>query len=343
MPAISASTAARTTSALIAETLLDEMQRDPRVFSLGEDAGRMGGVFGATRRLRDELGPERALDTPISETAFVGLSVGAAQAGLRPVVELMFVDFLGVCFDQILNQMAKNTYMSGGEVRVPVVLRTAAGCIGAAAQHSQVLSATFAHIPGLKVAFPSSPGDACRLLRAAIRDDNPVIFLEHKMLLKTRISELPWAGDADDRADPAPLGKVRRLRDGADVTIVAAGWMVQEAMRAADRIAENGVHAGVVDVRTLVPLDREGLIEAAGAAPALLVVDEDYRDFGMCAEIMATIAEHLGPAAPRMRRLAPDVPVPASRPLEEALIPSPAAIADQAMAVISGEVRAQSV
>jgi pyruvate dehydrogenase E1 component beta subunit len=340
---LTASTAARTTSALIAETLLDEMQRDPRVFSLGEDAGRMGGVFGATRRLQDVMGPERALDTPISETAFVGLSIGAAQAGLRPVVELMFVDFLGVCFDQILNQMAKNTYMSGGEVPVPVVLRTAAGCIGAAAQHSQVLSATFAHIPGLKVAFPSSPGDACRQLRAAIRDDSPVIFLEHKMLLKTRISELAWADDADDRAEPAPLGHVRQLRPGGDVTIVAAGWMVQEAMRAAARLSEDGVDAGVVDVRSLVPLDRDGLVEAAGAAPALLVVDEDYRDFGMCAEIMATVAERMGGDAPRMGRLAPDVPVPASRPLEEALIPSPEAIANAARRLIGHEAKAHSV
>ena len=164
------------------------------------------------------------------------------------------------------------------------------------------------------------------------------------MAAQDAVYELPWAEDADDRTEvAAPLGRVRRLREGADVTIVAAGWMVQEAMRAAERLADSGIRAGVIDVRTLVPLDRDGLVEAAGAAPALLVVDEDYRDFGMCAEIMATVAERLGPAAPRMRRLAPDVSVPASRPLEEALIPSPGSIADQAKELLTGEVSVHSV
>ena len=287
----------------------------------------MGGVFGASRTLQERFGEDRVRDTPISETAFVGLAIGAAQAGMRPVVELMFVDFLGVCFDQILNQMAKNVYMSGATVRMPLVVRTAVGCIGAAAQHSQVLSATFAHVPGLKVAFPSSPGDACRLLRTAIRDDNPVIFLEHKMLLKTRVRDLAWADDADDRDEPDELGRLRRLRLGDDVTIVSAGWMVQESMRAAEQLAESGVEAEVIDLRTLVPLDRAGLVDVARDARGLLVVDEDYRDFGMCAEIMATIAEELGPAAPPMARLAPDVPIPASRVLEQELLPSPNSIA----------------
>ncbi len=327
MTVATADVAARNTSALIAETLLDEMRRDPGVFVLGEDAGRLGGVFGATRRLQEELGSERVRDTPISETAFVGLAVGAAQAGLRPIVELMFVDFLGVCFDQILNQMAKNVYMSGATVRMPLVLRTAAGCIGAAAQHSQVLSATFAHIPGLKVAFPASPGDACRLLRAAIQDDNPVIFIEHKRLLNTRIANLPWSEDANDRAEPAPLGRLRLLREGGDVTIVSAGWMVQQSVLAAQLLAADGIEASVVDLRSLVPLDRDGLAEVGASAPAMLVVDEDYRDYGMCSEVMATVAERLGRRAPAMARLAPDVPMPASQPLEEALLPSPDTIA----------------
>jgi acetoin:2,6-dichlorophenolindophenol oxidoreductase subunit beta len=321
------------TSQLIADTLAEAMDRDPRIFIIGEDVGRLGGVFGATRKLQSRFGADRVIDTPISETAFIGLAVGAAQAGLRPVVELMFVDFLGVCFDQIANQMAKNTYMSGGRVHVPLVLRTAVGCIGAAAQHSQVLSATFAHIPGLKVAFPASPGDACRLLRAAIADDNPVVFLEHKMLLKTRIGDLPYADDLEHLDEPAEFGRLRRLREGADVCIISAGFTVQHAIEANSILARDGIAAGVVDLRSLVPLDREGLIEAARGASAVLVVDEDYRGFGMCAEVMATIAEALGPAAPRMARHAPDVPVPANKALEELLLPGPASIADAARAL----------
>ncbi len=325
---------ARNTSQLIAETLGAELERDPTVFVVGEDVGRMGGVFGATRALQERFGEDRVRDTPISETAFVGLAVGAAQAGMRPVVELMFVDFLGVCFDQILNQMAKNIYMSGATVRMPLVIRAAVGCIGAAAQHSQVLSATFAHVPGLKVVFPSSPGDACRLLRAAIRDDNPVIFLEHKMLLKTKVRDLAWAEDAEDREEPGELGSLRSLRAGDDVTIVSAGWMVQESLRAAELLERSGVDAEVIDLRTLAPLDRRGLVDVARTSRGVLVVDEDYRDYGMCAEVMATITEVLGRDAPPVARLAPDVPVPASRVLEQALLPSPHSIAVAARGLV---------
>lgn len=317
----------RTGSHLVAETLGDEMRRDPSIIVLGEDVAELGGVFGATRRLLGEFGPERVLDTPISETAFVGASVGAAQAGLRPVVELMFVDFLGVCFDQIANQMAKSRYMSGGKVAVPLVLRSAVGCIGAAAQHSQVLSATFAHIPGLKVAFPASPGDLRGMLVTAIRDDDPVIFLEHKWLLKTRVGELPFCEDLTGHPDPVPFGLVRRLRDGADITIVAAGWMVQLALQAAASLADEGIQAGVVDLRTLVPLDRDGLAREAQTAPTLLVVDDDYADYGMCGELIASVAERLGRDAPRMARHALDVPIPANRALEEAVVPSAHSIA----------------
>ena len=274
-------------------------------------------------------------DTPISETAFVGLAIGAAQAGLVPVVELMFVDFLGVCFDQIMNEMAKNTYMSGGRQSLPLTLRTAVGCIGSAAQHSQVLSATFAHIPGLKVVFPSTPGDACGLLRAAVRDPNPVILLEHKWLIKSRLDAIPWAADLDQRGEVAEIGKLRTLREGEDVTIVGAGWVVQQAWSAADLLSARGVEAMVVDLRTLVPLDRAGLEEVARRSSRLLIVDEDYRDYGVSAEIMATVVERLGPEAPRMARLAPDVPIPASKELEEALLPSPVSIAGAAEALIA--------
>src|SRR5450755_2220185 len=212
---------ARTGSYLVAELLAHQMEQDDSIVVFGEDVAHLGGVFGATRRLARRFGDERVFDTPISETAFVGMAVGAAQAGLRPVVELMFVDFIGVCFDQVLNQMAKNHYMSGGEVSLPLVMRTAVGCIGSAAQHSQVLSATFAHIPGLKVVFPGTPGDLQGLLRTALADDDPVVFLEHKHLLKTRVSALPWNDAPSPRtlAAPIPLGRLRRLSEGADVTI----------------------------------------------------------------------------------------------------------------------------
>jgi pyruvate dehydrogenase E1 component beta subunit len=247
----------------------------------------------------------------------------------------MFVDFLGVCFDQIANQMAKNTYMSGGRVQVPVVVRTAVGCIGAAAQHSQVLSATFAHIPGLKVVFPATPGDACRLLVAAINDENPVVFLEHKLLLKTRIADLPYPGELDHLDVAAELGELRRVRDGSDITIVSAGFAVQHAVEASAQLADEGIDAGVIDLRTLVPLDRSGLIEAARQTQALLVVDEDYRDFGMCSEVLATVAEAFGSEAPRMARHAPDVPVPANKALEQALLPSASSIAEAARTLLA--------
>lgn len=321
-------------SQIVAETLLEAMTEDERIIVLGEDVARLGGVFGATRKLHAQFGSERVLDTPISETAFIGAAIGAAQAGLRPVVELMFVDFLGVCFDQIVNQMAKHRYMSGGRVTVPLVLRTAVGCIGAAAQHSQVLSASFAHIPGLKVAFPASPGDLRGLLLTALADPDPVVFLEHKWLLKTRADSQPWHEDEPLAVEPVEFGRLRRLRDGGDITIVAAGYMVQLAYLAAQELAGEGIEAGVIDLRTLVPLDREGLVHEAASAPTLLVVDDDYADYGMSGEIIASIAEALGPEAPRMRRHAVDVPIPANKALEELVVPSPTSIAEAARAAL---------
>jgi acetoin:2,6-dichlorophenolindophenol oxidoreductase subunit beta len=326
----------RTGSHLVAAALRQEMLRDSSVVVFGEDVARLGGVFGATRGLAQQFGDQRVFDTPVSETAFVGMAVGAAQAGLRPVVELMFVDFLGVCFDQILNQLAKNTYMSGGTVRVPVVLRTAVGCIGSAAQHSQVLSATFAHIPGLKVMYPASPGDLQGLLIAAMRDDDPVIFLEHKWLLKTRLSELAFddAQPGDGEIEARPFGRLRRLREGSDLTIVAAGYLVQSAMRAASELAADGISAGVIDLRTLVPLDRDGLAREACGAPFLLVVDDDYQAYGMTGEVMATIAEQLGREAPVMGRHAVDVPIPAAAVLEAEIVPSVRSIKQAVRAMV---------
>jgi pyruvate/2-oxoglutarate/acetoin dehydrogenase E1 component len=320
-------TGRRNGSELVAQTLHDEMERDPSVIVLGEDVAGLGGVFGATRRLLRDFGPDRVIDTPISETAFMGTATGAAMAGLRPVVELMFVDFLGVCFDQIANEMAKHRYMSGGRVSVPLVLRSAVGCIGSAAQHSQVLSATFAHIPGLKVAFPATLLDLRGLLLTAIRDDDPVVFLEHKLLLKSRPADLAFVEDVSGPAEPVPFGQLRRLRDGSDITIVGAGFVVQHALRAAETLAGDGIDAGVVDLRTLVPLDRDGLAREAAMAPALLVVDEDYADYGMSGEVLASVAERLGPRAPVMARHALDVPVPANAALERAVVPSASSVA----------------
>lgn len=318
----------RTGAHLAAAALRQEMARDPSVVVFGEDVAKLGGVFGATRGLARQFGGRRVFDTPVSETAFVGMAVGAAQAGLRPVTELMFVDFLGVCFDQILNQLAKNTYMSGGRLRVPVVLRTAVGCIGSAAQHSQVLSATFAHIPGLKVVYPGSPGDLQGLLVAAIRDDNPVVFLEHKWLLKTRLPELPFndAQPADSQIEARPLGRLRCVREGTDLAIVTAGYLVQLALVAASELELDGISASVVDLRTLMPLDRDGLARTARGAPFLLVVDDDYQAYGMSGEVIASIAEHLGRAAPVMSRHAVDVPIPAAAVLEAEVVPSVSSI-----------------
>jgi acetoin:2,6-dichlorophenolindophenol oxidoreductase subunit beta len=336
-----AATDARTGSHLVAELLARQMEQDESVVVFGEDVADLGGVFGATRRLARRFGDSRVFDTPISEAAFIGMAVGAAQAGLRPVVELMFVDFIGVCYDQVLNQMAKNHYMSGGEVRLPLVLRTAVGCIGSAAQHSQVLSATFAHIPGLKVAFPGTPGDLQGMLRTALEDDNPVVFLEHKHLLKAKVSALVLNDAPAPRtyAEPVPFGQLRRLTDGADLTIVTIGWMVQIALQAAADLAAEGISAGVVDLRTLAPLDRSGLVREAARTDRLLVVDEDYRGFGCTGEVMATIAEILGRDAPLMARLAPVVPVPASLVLEREIVPSAASIGSAARKLLHGDTR----
>ncbi|MGH3275919.1 MAG: alpha-ketoacid dehydrogenase subunit beta [Streptosporangiaceae bacterium] len=326
----------RTGSHLVAAVLRQELARDASVMVFGEDVGHLGGVFGTTRRLNREFGDERVFDTPISETAFIGMAIGAAQAGLRPVAELMFVDFAGVCFDQIANQMAKNHYMAGGRVRLPLVVRSAVGSIGSAAQHSQVLGATFAHFPGLKVVLPGSHGDLQRLLVTAVRDDDPVIFLEHKRLLKARVNTLPLndALGPEEAVEPAPLGRLRHARAGTDVTIVTAGWMVQESLQAAEDLAGQGISAAVVDLRSLVPMDRDGLAEAASQASRLLVVDEDYTAYGMAGEVICSVAERLGPGGPRMARLGLDVPLPASRILEEEVLPGRRMILDAVTALV---------
>jgi acetoin:2,6-dichlorophenolindophenol oxidoreductase subunit beta len=311
----------------IAEGISQEMTRDPNVFVMGEDIGAYGGIFGATGGLLDKFGKDRIMDTPISETAFIGAATGAAAAGMRPVVELMFVDFFGVCMDQIYNHLAKNTYMAGGNIKLPVVLTTAiGGGYNDAAQHSQCLYATFAHMPGIKVVVPSNAYDAKGLMIQAIRDDNPVLFMYHKGIMG-----LPWMAYFEGSTNEVPevpytiaFGQAKVVREGKDLTIVAISQMVQKAVLAADELAGSGVAAEVVDLRTLVPFDRDAVLRSVAKTGRLLIADEDYLGFGLSGELSAVVAENLDTLALKapIRRLAvPNVPIPYSRPLEQFVIP----------------------
>ncbi|MDE2300276.1 MAG: alpha-ketoacid dehydrogenase subunit beta, partial [Burkholderiales bacterium] len=290
----------------------------------------------ATGGLLDKFGKDRIMDTPISETAFIGAATGAAAAGLRPIVELMFVDFFGVCMDQIYNHLAKNTYMAGGNIRLPVVLTTAiGGGYGDAAQHSQCLYATFAHMPGLKVVVPSNAYDAKGLMTQAIRDDNPVVFMYHKGIMG-----LPWmayfegsSNEVPQEAYTIPFGQAKVVRAGTDLTIVTISQMVHKAAIAADELARDGVSAEVIDLRTLVPLDRSTVLASVAKTGRLLIADEDYLGFGLTGEICAIVAENLDTLrlkAPVKRLAVPDVPIPYSRPLEQFVIPQVAAIVEAA-------------
>ena len=311
----------------IAEGISQEMTRDSTVFVMGEDVGSYGGIFGATGGLLAQFGNERIMDTPISETAFIGAATGAAASGLRPIVELMFVDFFGVCMDQIYNHLAKNTYMSGGHVKLPVVLTTAiGGGYNDAAQHSQCLYGTFAHMPGIKVVVPSNAYDAKGLMIQAIRDDNPVMFMYHKGIMG-----LPWMAylEGSSNAVPEapyviPFGQAHVLKEGADLTIVSISQMVQKSVLAANELAEQSIHAEVLDLRTLVPLDTEAILKSVRKTGRLLIADEDYLGFGLTGEISALIAENLDTIslkAPIKRLAVPNVPIPYSRPLEQFVIP----------------------
>ncbi len=329
----------------ISEAIAQEMERDPSVFVMGEDIGRYGGIFGATGGLLDRFGAERIMDTPISETAFIGAATGAAAAGMRPIAELMFVDFFGVCMDQIYNHLAKNTYMAGGNIRLPVVLMTAiGGGYSDAAQHSQCLYATFAHLPGLKVVVPSNAYDAKGLMIQAIRDDNPVLFMFHKGIMG-----LPWmayfeGSTREVSAEPyaLPFGAASVVREGRDLTIVTLSQMVHKAVLAAGELAREGIDAEVIDLRTLVPLDRQAVLASVGKTGRLLVVDEDYLSFGLSGEISAIVAENLDTVSLRapVRRLAvPDVPIPYSRVLERAVIPQAESIVAAARALCASSLR----
>lgn len=305
-------------SQAINDALKIEMQRDPNVYIVGEDVGTFGGCFGVTTGLINQFGAKRVRDTPIAESAIIGSAVGAAVAGLRPVAELMFVDFIGVALDQLYNQAAKMKYMFGGKAKIPLVLRTSCGAgIGAAAQHSQCLEAWFMHVPGLKVVMPSTPADAKGLLISAIRDDNPVVYLEHKMLYGLE-GEVP-AGEYT-----VPLGVADVKREGTDATVVATARMVHLALEAAQKLAADGISVEVIDPRTLSPLDSKTIIASVKKTHRLVIVHEEVKFAGSGAEIAAMVAEEAFDYldAPILRVAAPFTPVPFAMTLEQEYIPS---------------------
>lgn len=303
----------------IREALAEEMRRDPTVIIIGEDVAEAGTPFKVLKGLVEEFGPERVVDTPISEAGYVGIAVGAAMTGMRPVVDIMFGDFLTLAADQIINQAAKIHYMSGGHWKVPLTIRTTLGATRrSAAQHSQSLHALFCHIPGLKVVIPSTPYDAKGLLKSAIRDNNPVLFFEDKMMYQVK-------GPVPEEEYTIPLGVADIKREGRDITLVATSSMVYVALEAAERLAEEGIEAEVVDPRTLVPLDQEALIASAKKTGRVIVIDEGYEQYGVTAELASVIADgafyYLD--APVKRMGARNVPIPFSPVLEDATVPTP--------------------
>jgi len=312
------------------EALRQEMRRDPKVFLLGEDIGVHGGDFLVTAGLLDEFGEERVMDTPISETAIIGLAVGAAAMGLRPVAEIMFSDFFGTCMDQILNQLPKLKCISGGRINLPLVVRTSSGRAGyAGAQHSQSLEGWVARIPGLKVAVPSTPYDAKGLLISSIRDDGPVIFFENKMLYGVK-------GEVPEEEYTIPFGKADIRRNGEDVTIVATAFMVHEALEVANKLEGDGISLEIIDPRTLSPLDEEAIISSVKKTGRLIIAEEATRLAGMGSEIAALVAERALDYldAPIKRVAAMDLPVPFSPVLENYVLPDRTKIEAAVMEIV---------
>jgi pyruvate dehydrogenase E1 component beta subunit len=302
----------------VREALAEEMRRDPRVFICGEDIAEAGTVYKVLSGLVEEFGTERVLDTPISEAGFTGIAVGAAMTGMRPVVDIMFGDFSTLVMDQMVNQAAKIHYMSGGKWKVPMVMRATLGATRrSAAQHSQSLHAWFCHIPGLKVVLPSTPYDAKGLMKTAIRDDNPVVFFEDKMMYRMK-GPVP----AEDYTIPFGVADIKR--PGTDITIVATSSMVQVALGAAKLLEEAGISAEVIDPRTVWPLDEQTLVESVKKTSRAIVVDEGYGRYGVTAEIASVIAEgaFFNLEAPVKRMGAMHVPIPFSPPLEDATVPT---------------------
>ena len=319
-----------TFSQAINEALAEEMERDGNVVLLGEDVGLKGGAFGVTKDLWQRFGPERVRDTPISEGTIAGAAVGAALTGLRPVAEIMYIDFITLAMDQIVNQAAKIRYMYGGGVTVPLVIRTqGGGGRGNAAQHSQALEAWFCHVPGLLVVMPSTPYEAKGLLKSAIRDDNPVVFIEHKFLYAGR-------GEVPEDVYTSPLGKAAVKRKGDDVTIIATSRMVSRALAAAEALASQGVEAEVIDPRTLVPLDLETVLDSVRKTGRVVVVHEACRRGGYGAEIAATISEQAFDYldAPVQRVGALNTPIPYAKVLEDYVLPDEGRIADAVKGIL---------
>lgn len=296
------------------EAMSEEMKRDNRVFVMGEDIARQGGIFGQFKGLADEFGADRVRDTPISETAIMGAAVGAALAGMRPVADMHFADFMGVCMDEIFNQMAKVRYMFGGQCTVPVVVRAPDGIANrAAAQHSQSIEAWFLHMPGVKVVAPSNPADAKGLLKAAIRDDNPIIYFENKILYREK-------GPVPEGEYIVPIGKANVAKEGKDVTIISYSIMMKKAFEAAEILAKEGIEVEVIDLRTISPFDKETILESVKKTHRLVIIHEAVKQGGVGAEISAFVAEEAMDYldAPILRFGAPFVPVPFSPPLEDA-------------------------
>ncbi len=332
MPSTTTSQGANTTTReitlaqAIREALAEEMRRDPTVFIMGEDVAEAGTPFKVLSGLVQEFGTQRVIDSPISEAGITGLGVGAAMTGMRPVIDIMFGDFLTLIMDQLANQAAKVHYMSGGKLRVPMVVRTTLGATRrSAAQHSQSLHAWVSHVPGLKVALPSTPYDAKGLLKTAIRDDNPVVFFEDKMMYQLK-------GPVPEGDYTIPFGVADIKREGTDITLVATSSMVQVALSAADTLQTFGISAEVIDPRTTYPLDKQTLIDSAKKTSRAIVIDEGYERYGVTAEIAAIIADgafyYLD--APVKRMGAMDVPVPFSPVLEDQTVPTPTTVVEMA-------------
>jgi pyruvate/2-oxoglutarate/acetoin dehydrogenase E1 component len=305
-------------SEAIAEAIAEEMRRDPRVVVWGIDIGPYGGAFGATRGLYEEFGPERVIDMPVSEAGYVGAGVGAAATGIRPVIELQFSDWITIASDQLINQAANMRYMFGGVISVPMVLRApVGGYLGAGAQHSHSFESIFAFVPGLKVVLPGTPYDAKGLLKSAIRDDNPVIFFEHKAMYELK-------GEVPQEEYTIPLGVADVKRPGQDVTIVAYSFMVTKSLAAAEKLAGEGINVEVVDLRTVDPMDEETILASVKKTNRLVIVQETWRKCSVSSEVAAIVAEkaldYLD--APVIRVTGADVPIPAAPILENYVLPS---------------------
>ncbi|MFT5043195.1 MAG: pyruvate/2-oxoglutarate/acetoin dehydrogenase E1 component [Porticoccaceae bacterium] len=316
----------------MSEAIGQEMARDKNVLVLGEDIGELGGVFGTTGGLLEQFGSGRVRDTPISETGFIGAAVGMASMGMRPVVELMFVDFIGVCLDAVYNLAAKQSYFSGGKVQCPMVLMSSVGGgYSDAGQHSQCLFSTFGHLPGLKIVIPSNAYDAKGLLTAAIRDPNPTVFLFHKAL-----QGMGWLGTVKGSVVPVPeeqyevpLGKAKVVREGSAVTLVGLGATVHKCIEAAVKLEEYDYSAEVIDLRSIAPLDRDTIRNSVAKTKNLVVVDDDYHSYGVAGEVIASVCEAgmMMESAPK-RLTFPDIPIPFSPALERELYPSAQSIVD---------------